>query len=954
MAVQGFSASNYLSVADHADFDFPNGDWSEIIILRPDSVSGTFTPISNGTAYSANTRQWFMFDNSLTLVINGLDTSFVNLSSGTWYLVCAKRSGTTASIRYVPMGTTSVTAGSTFTLSAASTPSGANFLGRENDTTANPWNGAISDWLFVPGTAISDADLQDIATGTAIDSFGWYSSNAVFWAIPETTSNTDQIGGKTVTVNGTMTTETDPTDLERFGASELTAAGAGAASFASQLGGENYAAQYSSGNYHSIPDAAGMTLPNNDWTWLVTVRTGSNVTTGQDLIINGVYQAANVFDLYIASSTFGVDINNLGTDEFVSCSANTWYVVAVTRSSGTFTVRAIPFGSGTVSESSGTAISSAYDSSSGYHFGSDDAESFPLLGGAIGDALFVPGTAISDADLISIAQDNDALNSFSWYSSREFHLIAYLDTDDTGNHTVSETGTTTIIAGPSGFVREGGSADLTASGAGGFSGVGAATYSSALTAAGSGGFSGVGATTFESDLTAVGAGAFSGVGATIYSAEWTAAGAGAASFDGNSGFTELTAAGAGVGSFVGATTNETEWTAAGAGAFSGDATAVKQSDLSAAGAGAASFDGIEAHKTDLTAAGAGAASFEAQSDGLTELTAAGAGVGSFVGATLYAADLTATGAGAASFVRVTQAELTAAGAGSALFLTRTLEIPVTLPNSNIYFLAENLIDSADTSSATSTASGFSLSNVQLDTKSKVWRSTGTTAQVLDFEWTETQTISAVALAFTNLSVGSTVQIEIFTNAGDPSPVYDSGQLDITFAYDPPTGFDSIGLASFAFGGGTYFSHLFETQTGKEINITVTSPGNPDGYIEVSRVVCGLAYTPEIGASFGAQVGYQDSSTIATTDSGDTVVHRGSVKKSLSFNLETLNPVDKYGLSNVIKNRASSSPVFVSMFENSENPEERQSFMIYGLFDQSPATAISRHNIYNAGVSIKEI
>lgn len=739
MAVKGFSSSNYLSVADHADFDLPNGDWTELIILRPDSVSGTFCPISNGAAYGGNTRQWFLFDNSLELIVNGNDGSSVNLSASTWYLVCAKRSGTSASIRVVEMGTTTVSAGSTFTLSAASSPSSSNYVGRENDTTANPWNGAISDWIIVPGTAISDSDLQDIATGTAIDSFGWYSSNATFWAIPDTSSNTDHIGSKTVTVNGTLTTETDPGDLVRFGAtteeSTLTAAGAGAASFA--------------------------------------------------------------------------------------------------------------------------------------------------------------GTAVKPSV-------------------------------------------------------------LTAAGAGAASFVGAADVESDWTAAGAGAFSGVGAVDFESELTAAGAGAASFASAAIKESEWTAAGAGAASFDALSGLTELTAAGAGAASFVGAADVESEWTAAGAGAASFAGTGIKPTELTAAGAGAASFVGETAYTTDLTAAGAGAATFEVELQAESELTAVGAGAFSGVGSALVESAFTAAGAGAASFIGLTASDLTAAGAGAATFIARTIEVPVTLPESNIYFLAENLTDDVDTSSATSTASGFSLSNVQLDTKSKVWRSTATTAQVLEFTWADTQTISAVALAFTNLSAGSTVQIEIFTNVGDPSPVYDSGALSVDFAYDPPTGFTTIGLASFAFGGGTYFSHLFSTQTGKEINITITSSGNPDGYIEVSRVICGLAYTPEIGASYGAQVGYEDSSTKAITDSGDTVVHRGSVKKSMTFNLQTLDVVDKYGLSNVNKNRAASSPVFVSMYENSQNPEERQSFMIYGLFDQVPATAITRHNIYNAGISITEV
>jgi len=315
--------------------------------------------------------------------------------------------------------------------------------------------------------------------------------------------------------------------------------------------------------------------------------------------------------------------------------------------------------------------------------------------------------------------------------------------------------------------------------------------------------------------------------------------------------------------------------------------------------------------------------------------------------------LTAAGAGATSFIGVTSSEFLAAGAGSALFVSQFVEVPVTLPESNIYFIGENHTDSASLT-ATTTASGFDVDYLQQDIKSRVWRSTATTSQTITATWGTAVDISAVALAFTNLSAGSTVQIKLYTNSGDGSPVYDSGTLSVDFAYDPPTGFTTIGLAAFAYGSGTYFSSLFALQTVEKMEVIIVSSGNTDGYIEVSRLICGEAYTPQVGASYGAQISYEDSSQKILTDSGDVFIHRGTVKKSLSFNLGFMSPVDKYGISNLIKNRGASGPVFVSMYENSTNPEERQSFMAYGTFDQIPATAISNLNIYNANVSIMEV
>ena len=240
------------------------------------------------------------------------------------------------------------------------------------------------------------------------------------------------------------------------------------------------------------------------------------------------------------------------------------------------------------------------------------------------------------------------------------------------------------------------------------------------------------------------------------------------------------------------------------------------------------------------------------------------------------------------------------GTGQQHFVAVALAVPITIPGSNLYIIPENFINSAATLDATSTAAGFDVNNIKLDAKSKIHRSTGTSSQTITATWTDTKFFSAVAMAFTNLVEGSTVQIKLYTNTGDPSPVYDTGSINVDFAYDPPTGFSSIGLNSFAFGGGNYFSKLFATVPAKKLEIITNSAGNPDGYIEVSRIICGTAYTPEIGAAYGAQISHIDNTSTAVTDSGDTLVNRGIVKKTLTFSLDVLGPVSKHGLANVIK------------------------------------------------------
>ena len=1037
MAVE-YSLNNYHSTPDHADLSLPDGDWFWAVIARPNVDTFGQDILSTGEWGVAGTYNFYQFEDVFGFKYATSATQEISTVSPTdWVLLVAQRSSGNVTLRSVPMGGSTVTASAGVSVSGSINPSDPLMIGRRSDSGAAPFLGAVSDAFFVPGSTISNSDMQNIADGTtAIDQFSWY-GNAVFWAIPETSTNTDHIGSKTLTVNGTVSTASDPVDLVRFGVtdSELTASATSSVNFSLETETGNLAAVYSSGNNHTIADDPGMTLPNNDWTWLVTVRTGSDITTGQDIFVNGIYQTANVFDLYIAGSTIGLDINNLGPDEFVSCSTNTWYLVAATRSGGTFTVRAIPFGSGTVSESSGTAISSAYDSSTGYSFGRDSAGNFPLLGGRIGDALFLPGEAVSNADLISIARDNDALNSFSWWSSREFHLVAAESTDLTGNHTVTKIGDPTIASGPSGFVRIGGTSDLSAAGVGGFSGVGATTAKSETTAASVAGFSGVGSTKNESDLSAAAAAAFSGAAGTKFIAELTAAGTASASFDGVTGITELTAAATGAASFDLGALSKSEMTAAGTsvvninvstdaeselsasgsaslsadfvataesilsapgvggssfisdsekanlsapgvggfdfdigvtvenilsapgvGGFSANIEALKPSELTAIGAGAFSFDATGIKPSDINAPGIGGFSGDLVAQHKSDLSAAGSSAFNVDIGTLNKAELSAPGVGGSSLEGVSRfaADMSGDGVSAAGFLGKSIAVPVTITGSNFYIIPENFIDDPDTLTATTTASGFDIDNIKSDIKSKVWRSTATTAQTITATWTETKLISAVGFAFSNLVEGSTVQIKLYTNAADVSAAYDSGATSIDFAYDPPSGFASIGLDSFAFGGGNYFSKLFATVPAKKIEIIVVSSGNPDGYIEISRIICGTAYTPTIGAGYGAEISFDDMTATVLTDSGDTFTNRGAVKKSLSFNLNVLVPISKHGLMNVIKNRGANHPVFASLYENSQIPEERASFMIYGRFDTRNSMNISSKDIYNSTISITEV
>jgi len=945
-----YSSGNYHSIADTAGMTLPDGDWTWLGVIQPGSDITTGQDIfSNGVWGTGSTFNFYITGGSIAVQIaSGSLNQDLTVTASDWVAIMIKRDSGTLTIHKCLMGSSSVTSSAGVAITGSFNTAGGFHFGRRQDTGANPFLGDVSDGIFIPGVALSTTDLSDLATGTAMDSTSWWASREFHGIFSTASTENDQTDTHLITKSGTPPEVSDPAELVRFGASEWTAAGAGATSFIGDATGEMLAARYAVGKYQSIPDAAGMTLPNTDWSWLLAIK-AADVTTVQDILINGVYQAANTLNLYINNGFFVVDISNLGPDEGIAAVADTWYLLAIVRNSGTFTLRSVPFGSGTVSNSgAGTAISAAYDSGTGYKFGvNTDLSSFPSLDVDVSDAIFIPGTAVSDSDLADIAQGT-ALSSFSWWGSREFHLVAADAEDITGNHTVTNTGALDLLAGPAELVRFGESL-LTAEGAGVASFAGSSKNATDLAATGAGVFTGLSNKLLATELTASGVGAASLDFGIRYQSDLTAAGVGGSALVGDIDGTTFSMAGTGAASFNVELTAQTDLAAAGAGLT--DFQARTAAELDASGAGVALFDvGILA-ASDLTGAGVGVANFEPVPG--TTLAADGVGVATLNSQHIAAADFSAAGVGSADFRGKTLADLNAAGTSTFNFLTRSLITPRTQAGADMFIIAANAVQTASLS-ATTTASGFDVNNIANDFKSSGWRSTATTAQTITFTWGSGQTVSGLGIGFSNLMAGSTVQLKVYTLVGDGSPVYDTGALDVSFSYDAPKGFSTIGLTSYAFGGGSYFSTLFATQTLEKAELIVTSAGNPDGYIEISNVVLGNAFTPERGASFGAQISQEDNTSSVRSDGGDPIIDRGTKNKLITFNLGSLTQTDKQVLDGITRRNGTSDPVFLSAHQNDNSAEGVVSYTILGRFKESPSIINFSYELHSSQIQITEI
>lgn len=254
-------------------------------------------------------------------------------------------------------------------------------------------------------------------------------------------------------------------------------------------------------------------------------------------------------------------------------------------------------------------------------------------------------------------------------------------------------------------------------------------------------------------------------------------------------------------------------------------------------------------------------------------------------------------------------------------------------------------------SATTAASGYPASNLITDKKLSTWRSTAITAQTITATFSTSYDVNLVALAHHNLIASSTIRVRLYTLSADVSPIYDSGIITLSHVQPPPAGFDTNNSLSFGFGGGNYFCNLSDTYSIQKIIVIVASSGNPDGFIEIGRLLAGDAIISS-KVLYDAGFGYSGLSTQTLSEAGQKTVERLPQSKSLSLSLSNLNATESTEISNLIRRNGSHTPVFISIFPLSEEQKARK-YEIYGYIDDTQLQYFS-HNLERVDLRINEV
>jgi hypothetical protein len=297
------------------------------------------------------------------------------------------------------------------------------------------------------------------------------------------------------------------------------------------------------------------------------------------------------------------------------------------------------------------------------------------------------------------------------------------------------------------------------------------------------------------------------------------------------------------------------------------------------------------------------------------------------------------------------------------------------PN-NLRIIYQNLTDLATTTiTASSSQSGSTgTSNLKLDTKSLVWRSTGSTASLI-VNLGSAKQIGGIILAFSNL-VSSTATMRVVGYSSSNVPSFSGSLLTTgipTLFNTGPTlccpwnnlnlpawGTNPVNSSNYSYGGGTHARvWLTEAQRATSpqyLGIEINDPGNPA--IELSRLIVGNYWSPVYNTGYGIEAGIEDLSEHERTESGDLLTRRGPRYRTLKFSLEYLSQIDRKELTKLFLGNGSPRPIFVSIFPDSTGDDidfQREGLhQIYGKMKQIPGITYSNYEMYSSNIELEEI
>jgi len=256
---------------------------------------------------------------------------------------------------------------------------------------------------------------------------------------------------------------------------------------------------------------------------------------------------------------------------------------------------------------------------------------------------------------------------------------------------------------------------------------------------------------------------------------------------------------------------------------------------------------------------------------------------------------------------------------------------------NLIIMNKNVASRAALSAAP-VAPGMSIAAILNDTKSHVCRAVGTDIEII-MTWGVAERIGGVHFPGCNGSPLTTIEVLGYSDEAGASKVLDTG-VRLACPARPrellPPWTPVSAASAYAWGGGAHAFIYFPNTSVRRLVIRVKDPGSLQGYLELSRVFVGEAFSPDENASYDPARTPVSTTTAFYTDAGDRRAVKGTKRWKLSIELGSMTERDRSFVCDMQVANDVDGPSIIDLYPSDLSHERARDHRIYGALVQTSA------------------
>lgn len=260
--------------------------------------------------------------------------------------------------------------------------------------------------------------------------------------------------------------------------------------------------------------------------------------------------------------------------------------------------------------------------------------------------------------------------------------------------------------------------------------------------------------------------------------------------------------------------------------------------------------------------------------------------------------------------------------------------------------------------------GLPATNLQDRQITRPWRTATTdpASTWLEVAFGANRTVGAVALVRHNFSQGSTWRVKVADDPTFQNLKYDSGDLEVWPNFEE---FGTQAWGTFQWGGVlpqevaeqitlSAYHLLPEQVVATHVRIEISDDSNPDGYLQVGRLVAGPYYRPSRNMDWGWSIGFEDPSEVSKSRGGQTWIDVAERFRVLRFSVANLSEREAFNniFDHLLRRKGTTGDLLV--IPDSTRPDQFHNLALYGRMRSLDPITNPAWEAYETSFEIEEL